>query len=86
MLDKIKSPPAGHNMAVLAACGCFPREALTGPMPPGWSVLALIAGPMLGDQRQPDALAKAMALAGDEFAWRNALLKFYPEPKVIDDN
>jgi|APGre2960657404_1045060.scaffolds.fasta_scaffold462170_2 hypothetical protein len=84
MLDKIKAPPAGHDVAVLAGCGCFPREALTGPMPPGWSVLALIAGPMLGDKRQADVLAQAMALAGDEFVWRNALLEFYPEPKVID--
>lgn len=85
MLDKLKAPPAGHDVAVLAACGCYPREALTGPMPPGWSVLALIAGPMLGDNRQADALANAMARSGDEFEWRNALLKFYPESKVIDD-
>jgi hypothetical protein len=39
---------------------------------------------MLGDKRQADVLAQAMALAGDEFVWRNALLEFYPEPKVID--
>lgn len=85
MLDKLKPPPASHDVAVLAACGCFPREALMGPMPPGWSVLALIAGPMLGDKRQADALAVAMAQSGDEFEWRNALLKFFPEPQVIDD-
>jgi hypothetical protein len=40
---------------------------------------------MLGDKRQADALAVAMAQSGDEFEWRNALLKFFPEPQVIDD-
>lgn len=85
LLETLKSPPDGHDAAVVAACGCAPREALTGPMPPGFGVMAAIAAPMLGFVGDLPALAGMMAEAGTEWAWRDALLPFFPEAQVIDE-
>lgn len=83
--DALDAPPPGHNEAVAAACGCTAREALTGPMPPGFGVMALIAAPMLGYSGDLPTLSSAMADASTEWAWRDTLLAFFPDEQVTDD-
>lgn len=85
LLESLKPAPEGHDTAVVSACGCTPREALSGPMPPGFGVLALIAAPMLGFEGDLPALATMMAEAASEWVWRDALLAFFPETQVTDD-
>jgi hypothetical protein len=75
VIDKLKAPPAGYADTVLDQIGATPREALSGPMPPGFGVMACIAAPMLGDNRAWPVIAGAMAESGHgEQGWRQAIL------------
>lgn len=75
MIDKLKAPAKGYADAVLDHIGATPRDALSGPMSPGFGVMAFIAAPMLGDKRPWPVISAAMAESGHgEEGWRQAIL------------
>ncbi len=83
MIAGLQAPLPGHTDAVTAVIGCTPLEALTGPLPPGYGVMAVIAAPMLGDDRAVAEVAADMAAAGSEHEWRDALRALFEA--VIDE-
>ena len=86
MIDKLGRAPSGYADAVLDRIGTTPRDALTGPLPPGFSVMAAIAAPLLGHKATIPELACAMAAKADERTWRAALLDaIATNETVIDD-
>lgn len=57
----MSAAPAGYAGAVIDSIGCTPLEAVTGPTPPPWLVIATVAAPLLPDAGDVRALADTMA-------------------------
>ncbi len=72
---KLKTAPKGYGTTFLPVIGATPVDALSGPMPPGYGVMAMIAAPLVDHGGSLPELAVRMAGEASEHEWRAQLLK-----------
>jgi hypothetical protein len=85
VIDKLGRAPSGYADAVLDRIGTTPRDALTGPLPPGFGVMAAIAAPLFRHKATVPELASAMAAEAGEWTWRAALLDAIATNETVID-